>query len=55
MSGEDGGDVNSALLTQRESNTSEPLMELGNDCALLFVVDVLIKCQQELQEEHKVE
>ena len=44
MSGEDGGDVDSALLTQRESNTSEPLVELGNDCALLFVVNVLIKC-----------
>lgn len=42
MSGEDGGDVDSALLTQRESNTSEPLMELGDNSALLFVVDVLM-------------
>lgn len=44
VSGEDGSHVNSALLTQRESNTSEPLMELSNDCALLFVVDILLMC-----------
>jgi len=44
VSGEDGGDVDSALLTQRESNTSEPLMELCDNGALLFVVDVLMTC-----------
>lgn len=42
VGGEDGGHVNSALLAQRKSNTGEPLVELSNDCALLFVVDVLV-------------
>jgi hypothetical protein len=44
VSGENGGDVNSALLAQRKSNTGEPLVELGNDCTLLFVVDILMTC-----------
>lgn len=42
MGGEDCGDVDSSLLAKREGHTCKPLMELCDNCTLLFVVDVLI-------------
>jgi hypothetical protein len=46
MGGENGGDVNAPFLGQWQSNTSEPFVEVGNDCSLLFMADKLHdKCQ----------
>lgn len=41
VGGEDGGHINSALLGQRQSNTGQPLVEVGNDSLLLLVADKL--------------
>lgn len=41
MRGEDGGNINAALLAKRDCNTCQPLVELDNDGALLLVEDVL--------------
>ena len=41
VGGEDGGDVDAALLAERKRDTGQPLVELSNDSALLFMVDVL--------------
>lgn len=39
--GEDGRHVDAPLLAQGEGDTREPLVELGNDCSLLFVENIL--------------
>lgn len=44
VSGENGGHVDLALLTQGESNTRKPFVELSNDSPLLLVVDILQVC-----------
>jgi hypothetical protein len=41
MCGEDGGNIDAALLAERYCNTCQPLVELDNDGSLLLVVDVL--------------
>lgn len=41
MGGEDGGHVDLALLTQGESNTRKPLVELCDNGSFLLVVDIL--------------
>jgi len=38
---EDGGNIDAALLAERDCDTSQPLVELNNDGSLLLVVDVL--------------
>lgn len=46
VGGEDGGHIDLALLTQGESNTRQPFVELCNNSSLLLVVDILRFCQQ---------
>ena len=41
VSGEDGGHIDLALLTQGESNTRKPLVELCDDSSFFLVVDIL--------------
>ena len=41
MGGEDGGDVDAALLAEWNSDTCQPLVELDNDGTFLLVVDIL--------------
>lgn len=41
MGGEDGGDIDAALLAEGQADTSQPLVELNNDSALLLVGDIL--------------
>lgn len=41
--GEDGGDIDAALLAQGQRNTSKPLVELHNDGALLLVAYILFE------------
>ena len=41
VSGEDGGHIDLALLTQGESNTRKPLVELCDNGSFLLVVDIL--------------
>lgn len=45
MGGEDGGNIDTALLTERDCDTCQPLVELNNNGSLLFMVDVLRNCQ----------
>ena len=42
VSGENGSNVDAALLAKRQSYTGEPLVKLRNDSAVFLVVDVLI-------------
>jgi hypothetical protein len=44
VGGEDGGHVNATPLAERHGDASKPLVELGDDCALLIVEYVLAKC-----------
>lgn len=41
VGGEDGRNVNAALLAQWQSNTSEPLVEVCDDGLFLLVADIL--------------
>lgn len=43
VSGEDGGDVDAALLGQRQSNTGKPLVKVSNDGLVLLVTYKLVK------------
>jgi hypothetical protein len=44
VGGEDGGDIDSTLLAERDGNTGEPLVELDNDGTLLLVINKLPSC-----------
>jgi hypothetical protein len=41
VSGKDGSDIDASLLGQRQSDTGEPLVEVGNDRLVLLVTDKL--------------
>jgi hypothetical protein len=44
VGGENGSNINAALLAERKSYTSQPFVELNNNGFFLFVVDELLNC-----------
>ncbi len=41
VGGEDGGNIDAALLAERDRDTCQPFVELDNDGSLLLMVDIL--------------
>jgi hypothetical protein len=41
VGGKDGGNIDAALLAERDRDTCQPFVELDNDGSLLLMVDIL--------------